>query len=176
MESAPMKGFRTPAPYVAALFGLVLVACGGESLPSGPPGAVSTVEPTPSAAPLYTCETPAFGSVSKVIGAEGGEITVGRHSLRIPGNALREDVTITATASAGQVVRIELQPHGLVFDRPAQLTLSYEHCATPPAKARYVAYVDDLGNVLELLDVNFHRSGKEVETQLKHFSGYAIAD
>jgi hypothetical protein len=155
-----------------------------ENGPSGPTSPAAVADGTtvpdssagPSAAPLYRCETPNFGSATKIIGPEGGEINVGPHSLRVPGNALREHVTITATASAGHYVRVELEPHGLEFERPAQLTLSYEHCNTLPPKGRYVAYVDDLGNVLELLDVNFHRSGREVETHLKHFSGYAIAD
>jgi hypothetical protein len=179
-----MKTLRTPAPYVGVLLGLVLVACSVDGLPSGPPSPVSAADgtpvpdssSTPSAAALYRCETPDFGSVSKVIGREGGEIVVGPHSLRIPGDALREDVTITATANADQYVRVELQPHGLAFEKPVALTLSYAHCGAPPPRGRYVAYVDDLGNVLELLDVNFHRSGTEVETRLKHFSGYAIAD
>jgi hypothetical protein len=179
-----MKAFRTRAPYVVALLAILVAACAIDSAPSGPasPGSVADGTPVPdssagpSATPLYRCETPSFGSVTKIIGPAGGEINVGPHSLRVPGNALRDNVTITATASAGQYVRIELEPHGLEFERPAELTLSYEHCSTLPPKGRYVAYVDDLGNVLELLDVKFHRSGTEVETHLKHFSGYAIAD
>jgi hypothetical protein len=180
-----MRAFRTPAPYVAALLGFVLVACGVESLPSGPASA-STVADTPvasssgssgpSGASLYKCETPDFGSVSKIIGRKGGEINVGPHSLKIPGDALRQDVRITATASAGEYVRIELEPHGLEFARPAELRLSYEHCDEPPPTGRYVAYVDDLLNVLELLEANLHKGGREVETELKHFSGYAVAE
>lgn len=178
-----MNRLRTPAPYVAALLGLVLVGCGVESLPSGPAPRgrahgvpVTDSSASSSGASLYMCATPDFGSVSKVIGRDGGEINVGPHSVKIPGDALREDVAITASVSAGQHVRIELQPHGLQFEKPVQLTLNYEHCGTRPPKARYVAYVDDLGNVLELLDVNLHRSGRDVETRLTHFSGYAIAD
>jgi hypothetical protein len=178
-----MKRLRSPAPYAAALLAVVLVACGVESLPSGPssvgtadeiPGADSSADrPTPL---LYTCETPDCGSVTKVIGPAGGEINLGPHSLKVPAESLDRDVAITAAVAAGQHVRIELQPHGLQFAKPASLTLNYEHCSSRPPKARYVAYVDDLGNVLELLDVNSHRSGRDVETRLKHFSGYAIAD
>lgn len=179
-----MKAFRTPVLYVAPLLALILVACGVDSYATAPPSTAGPVADmpvadsagSPSAAALYRCETPDFGSVSKVIGRDGGEINVGPHSLRIPGDALQQDVTITATARPGQYVRIELEPHGLQFDRPAELTLSYQHCDTPPPKGRHVAYVDDSGNVLELLEVNFHRSGQDVETRLNHFSGYAIAD
>jgi hypothetical protein len=183
MESTRMKRLRNPAPYVAALLGFALVACGVDSLPTGP-SSVSTADGIPapdssataSTAPLYKCETPDLGSVTKVIGPAGGELDLGPHSLTIPGDALQEDVAITATIKAGQYVRIDLQPHGLQFAKAVSLTLNYEHCGTRPPKARYVAYVDDLGNVLELLDVNSHRSGRDVETRLKHFSGYAIAD
>jgi hypothetical protein len=185
-----MKRLRTPAPYVAALLGLVLAACAGESFPTAPRSSVGPADDTPAAdtsatvadtsttssAPLYRCATPSIGSVSKVIGAQGGEVNLGPHSLKIPTGALQKDVTITATVQAGEYVRVDFEPHGLQFDRPVELTLSYEHCTTRPPKARYVAYVDDVGNVLELLEVNFHRSGTAVETRLKHFSGYAIAD
>jgi hypothetical protein len=183
MDSSPMKRLRSPAPYVAVFLAGVLIACGVESLPSGP-SSVSTADEipaadssaSPSATRLYTCETPDFGSATTVIGRAGGEINLGPHSLKIPAEALDKDVAITAAVRPGQYVRIELQPHGLQFARPVSLTLNYEHCSTRPPKARYVAYVDDLGNVLELLDVNSHRSGQDVETRLKHFSGYAIAD
>ena len=186
-----MKAFRTAAPYAAALLGLFLVACGVDTLPSGPQSSAGTVADIPvvsssgpgdgsslrqGAPSLYKCESPDFGSVSKIIGRRGGEINVGPHSLKIPGDALRRDVRITATASAGGYVRIELEPHGLEFARPAELRLSYEHCDEPPPRGRYVAFVDDLGNILELLEANLHKGGKEVETHLKHFSCYAIAD
>jgi hypothetical protein len=178
-----MNSLRRPAPFVAALLVFALVACGVESLPSGP-SSVSAADEIPVAdssatalaTSLYRCQTPDFGSATKVIGRAGGEINLGPHSLQIPDDALGQDVAITATIRADQYVRIELQPHGLRFGKPVSLTLNYEHCGTRPPKARYVAYVDDAGKVLELLDVNYHRSGRDVETRLTHFSGYAIAD
>lgn len=104
-----------------------------------------------SKARLFRCATPEFASVTRIIGRRGGEIEVGPHSLEIPSGALRQDVRITATAKAGQHVRIKLEPHGLVFAKPAELRLSYEHCDTRPPRRAHVAYVDDLLNVIELL-------------------------
>jgi hypothetical protein len=124
---------------------------------------------------VFRCETPAFGSVSQVVGPEGGVIRIGPHSLHIPEKALKTSVLITASAPAGQQVKVDFQPEGLKFGKRAILKLSYAHCPTRPLNPK-VVYVTDLLSILERLPSAEDLSDDQVTGRLKHFSGYAIAD
>jgi hypothetical protein len=138
-------------------------------------GLGETVSGVLSSLTVFPCETPAYGSVTRAIGREGGLITVGPHSLYIPPGALQDRVSITATAKAGSQVKVDFQPEGLRFKQPAVLTLSYEHCAKRPRHPKIV-YVDDLLSILELLPSLNERRKERVTGKLDHFSGYAFAD
>ena len=124
---------------------------------------------------LFPCETPSYGSVTQTVGHYGGTIKVGPHSLYIPPGALSEPVAITATASAGQQVRLDFQPHGLQFKQSATLTLSYSHCSREPERPTIV-YVDDNLTILEQFSTYNDRYRDRVVGRIDHFSGYAFAD
>jgi hypothetical protein len=53
------------------------------------------------------------------IGRAGGSISVGGVVLVIPPGALDRGVEITVTVPAGGQLNVELEPHGLIFRKPA---------------------------------------------------------
>jgi hypothetical protein len=155
-DSAP-TAVRQEAPESRALLGLPLL--------SGSVGDVS----------LFSCATPGYGSVSEAIGPEGGVLRIGPHSLVIPPKSLVATTTITATAPAGDNIRVDFQPEGLEFRKPAALTLSYTACPVSPLLPQIV-YVDDSNLIAELLQPVTSLFSGSVTAKLEHFSGYAIAE
>jgi hypothetical protein len=115
-----------------------------------------------------------YAVTTAVIGPQGGQINVGNHSLRIPENALSEDVTITAEQVEGSVSSVRLSPEGLRFAMPAELTLSYNNCANV-AHSKLVVYTDELLNILELIPSLDITSSSQVRGLINHFSRYAVA-
>jgi hypothetical protein len=179
---------RASAAFAALIgaFALSLAACSADVVPSAPraPDVIASqpagdllgLGGTISSLTLYNCPTGGFGSVSKRIGPPGGTIEVGPHSLVIPAGALTSFETITATAPAGDYVKVDFEPEGLRFSKPAVLALSYSHCSGQPPLLPKVVYLDDLLQILEVLDAVRDPSSKSVTAKIRHFSGYAIAD
>ena len=124
---------------------------------------------------LFPCQTPSYGSVTQTVGRYGGTIKVGPHSLYIPAGALSGPVAITATATSGQQVKVDFQPHGLRFQEPATLTLSYAHCSSQPERPTIV-YVDDGLTILEQFPTFNDTYRDKVVGRIDHLSGYAFAD
>jgi hypothetical protein len=198
-----MKKLTRASAVFAALIGalaLSLAACNADVAPSAPraPDAIAPSQPTSDLLGLdldlgetvsdlgetvsgllnltvFPCETPAYGSVTQTVGRGGGIIRVGPHSLYVPPGALDRSVSITATAKAGGEVKVDFQPEGLRFSRPAVLTLSYAQCATRPSRPK-VVQVNDLLSILDLLPSLNDSSRERVSGKLDHFSGYALAD
>jgi hypothetical protein len=192
---------RAVVAAFAAAFALSIAACNADVAPSAPrapdviaptelpsdllgldldlggtlSGLTQTVSGILSSLNLFRCETPAFGSVTQTVGWGGAIIKVGPHSLYVPPGALSAPVAITATASEGSQVKVDFQPHGLRFQRPAVLTLSYSHCSTDPVKPK-VVYVDDALSILELVPSVNDTWNRQSRAKLDHFSGYAFAD
>jgi hypothetical protein len=197
-----MKTRRATAAFVGLIgaVSLSLAACTGDGAAPTAPKAPEILAPTEPPAHLlgldldevvsdlgetvsgvlasltvYRCETPALGSVTRTVGPGGGTVYVGKHSLYIPPGALQEPVSITATVKGGNEVKVDFQPHGLRFQRPAVLTLSYAHCPVRPVRPRMV-YVTDLLSILERQASLDDEYGRRVVGKLDHFSGYAIAE
>jgi hypothetical protein len=74
------------------------------------------------------------------------------------------------------VNRVQFAPHGIRFERPAALTMSYANCnLLGVLLPKRIAYTDNLLNILEYLlsvDDLLHR---RVTGQLRHFSNFAVA-
>ena len=125
---------------------------------------------------LLSCPVATTESAVATIGPEGGTLTVGPHSLRIPAGALESDVTISAEAPAGSVVSIVLQPEGLQFETPALLTLSYAECGALRALLlKRIAYTDDALTILSFIPSWDNLLARRVTGRLDHFSTYAVA-
>jgi hypothetical protein len=108
-------------------------------------------------------------------GPGGGILVFGNSSLVIPGGALRDTVTISATQADDGTSTVRFEPHGLRFYKPAGLVLDGSGCALPSDGVPSVVYLDDAGQVLETIPAYYDPHWKTVAAPIEHFSGYAIA-
>jgi hypothetical protein len=146
----------------------------GDSTGTPPDSTVTPADSGSFKSILLLCQVQEYAVTTTVIGPQGGQINVGMHSLRIPENALSEDVTITAEQIEGPESSVRLNPEGLRFAVPAELFLSYRNCASVQRSKR-VVYTDELLNILESplsLDIV---SSSQVRGLINHFSRYAVA-
>ena len=129
---------------------------------------------------LTSCPTSVTYTTSKTVGTAGGTIVVGPHSLYIPSGALASNVTITATAPAGQHAKVEFAPHGLQFAKATTLAISYKNCNVVSGLLSKlllkIVYVDDSNRVLEVLPSVMNVLKQNVTAPVKHFSAYVLAD
>ncbi|HEU4829464.1 MAG TPA: hypothetical protein VFT04_09730 [Gemmatimonadales bacterium] len=134
----------------------------------------TVLETTTGVVQLLTCSSEPYAIATKRIGAAGGTITVGRHTLVVPAGALNRTVTITAERMPGRANSVRFGPEGLEFQRPAQLTLSYSNCVSLPLPKR-VVYTDERLSILELILSRDAARSKTVTGSIDHFSRYAVA-
>ncbi len=176
--------------YVGAVLlavSLTITGC-GENSPTAPaaPEATQAFEsnaellglltPTLNRVGLLTCSPLQPDRESKVIGPNGGTLRVGPHTLRVPAGALRYPVRITGSIERERVNRIEFEPHGLEFRRPASLTMSYANCdLLGRLLPKRVAYVTPNLRILYLLESIDNVGQKKVTGEVDHFSEYAVA-
>ena len=121
------------------------------------------------------CETKWTANASGVFGPQGGTLIFGTSRLIIPGGALRDTVTITATIPDGDNKRVEFQPHGLQFAKPAGLLLDTSGCSMDGQLAPNVVYLSETGVVLETILASYDPHWHTIAAAIWHFSGYAIA-
>ena len=133
-------------------------------------GVVAVVAPQ-----LLVCPTSKSYSSTKTIGRYGGTINVGPHTFTVPAGALDSSVKITASAPAGDYVKVDFQPQGLRFAKSASLSLSYRECGLVEGLLLKVAYVSDQQKILELVGSSNSILNQTVTGKIDHFSGYAIA-
>ena len=123
---------------------------------------------------LLSCSAQPYASTTRVIGVNGGTISVGTHKLVIPPGALSRDYTIRAEQVTAAVNSVRLSPEGLKFAKPAKLTLSYSNCS-PLLLLKRVVYTDELLRILELIPSLDDLRTKTVTGDIRHFSRYAVA-
>lgn len=129
-----------------------------------------------ASAELLSCVAVPPTSVTSTIGPLGGEIRFGPHTLSIPAGALTVPVSITAFLVEGAVTHVVLQPEGLVFNRPASLSLSYASCTVPDGSPpRRIAYTDAALRIRYYVKSVDESYANQVTGQLDHFSDYAVA-
>ena len=121
------------------------------------------------------CEPLPRAETRKTVGPKGGTLHVGPHELVIPKGALSEDVQITAKTEMGAHREVEFQPHGLQFQMPVVLKLSYDRCLVPEGQGVEVVYTENGNRIVERHASSDDKALKKVEALTDHFSGYAIA-
>lgn len=134
-------------------------------------GAVSAVG---ALTDLLACSEQRYVMVRKTVGPEGGLIKVGDHTLVIPKNALSEKVKIRAEQMRGSTNSVRFSPHGLRFEKPALLTMSYSNCVVVLLPKRIVYTTENL-SILEVLRSLDLFKKRLVHAPIDHFSRYAIA-
>jgi hypothetical protein len=172
----------------STLFGgaaVVLLGCGDSVAPAAN-AREPALEAQHLAAPkppsgLVQCWPLPSASVSQTIGPAGGFLQVGPHLLAVPPGALVAPVRIKARAPSDNVNSIQFKPEGLIFQRPAYLTMSYANCGVTGvqfAKRIGVTSEDDLDED-DMEDLTFAPSaddlgGQGVTGVVKQFSTYAL--
>lgn len=177
--------------YIGALLlatSLVVTSCSEQS-PTAPVAPAAALASTDSAAELLwllrptlertgllACSPLPEARSSATIGPDGGFLRVGPHTLIVPRGALTAPVEISAYAPSGRVNHVEFEPHGLEFERPAALTMSYANCdLLGSLLPKRIAYVDDAFNVLEFLLSLDNLWTKRVTGRVDHFSDYVLS-
>jgi hypothetical protein len=147
---------------------------GGHGLAASPNGNANAhafdAHPSPA-----VCTPHDVVEVSGVFGPSGGTLVIGDDRLIIPGGALHDTVTITASRTGDSTSTVEFQPHGLHFYKPAGLVLDSDGCTIPPDGVPSVVYLGPTGEVLESIAAVYSPLWHTVAAPIEHFSGYAIA-
>jgi hypothetical protein len=133
-----------------------------------------TVSKVLSITDLLTCSPLPYATTTRTIGRDGGVVTVGQYSLKIPAGALKTDVQIRAEQMSGTVNSVRFSPEGLQFASPATLTMGYKNCSLVLLPKRIV-YTSELLKVLDILRSQDLLGPKTVTAPIDHFSRYAVA-
>jgi len=147
------------------------------SVPVAPAPDASLIGGLLGATGLLKCSNLPYASSTKTIGALGGSISAGPHTLVIPPGALSAPTTITMTAPSGLGVNaVKFAPEGLRFSAPAVLTMSYSNCSLlGKLLPKRIAYTDDNLNILSYLLSLDNLFSKNVTGKVNHFSDYVVA-
>jgi len=147
------------------------------SVPAAPAPDASLIGGLLGATGLLKCSNLPYASSTKTIGALGGTISAGPHTLVIPPGALLSPTAITMTAPTGLGVNaVKFAPEGLRFNAPAVLTMSYSNCSLlGKLLPKRIAYTDDNLNIISYLLSLDNLFSKYVTGKVNHFSDYVIA-
>lgn len=126
----------------------------------------------------------AVGSVEAVIGSAGGVLSMGKHLLIVPENAVSASTTFRMSKVDGDHVRLHLTASrngnndvgSRGFDRPVRLMLSFEGAANvrrSDVGAMAVMYIRS-DNRVEPLPSMVNVNDRWVGADLVHFSEYGI--
>jgi hypothetical protein len=151
--------------------GALMVGCAGDS--PTPTGIAANVWKQNG---LLQCSPLPSSSVKQAIGPAGGTMQIGPHVFVVPPGALAAPVTIQAKTAGGTGNAAWFKPAGLIFLKPAYLTLSYANCNTSGSTApKEIAYATDSLTIITYVPSVDHNSTQQVTGQVAHFSNYAVA-
>src|SRR5438105_12626852 len=109
-----------------------LLGCGESPLaPVPPPPQASLIGSILQATGLLGCTPMPTATAKQTVGAAGGVIRIGPHTLSIPAGALDAAVPITATAPSANGNRVRFQPEGPGFGRSPGATMGSANCTLP---------------------------------------------
>ena len=122
-----------------------------------------------------------FKAEQYVTASGGGTVLLGDEqygycSLDFMPGSLNENTTISFRWDS-QSFMAELTPHGIYFNNPVKLTLSFKNgeVSTQEAGALRVWYYNEPETNWELIGGEVDLEGQQVETYISHFSKYALA-
>jgi hypothetical protein len=172
-----MKARRLIAPVLLLVVALACTDRTPTSVPAVPAPDASLIGGLLGGTGLLKCSNLPYASSTKTIGALGGTISAGPHTLVILPGALLSPTTITMTAPTGLGVNaVKFQPEGLRFIAPAALTMSYANCSLLGALLpKRIAYTDDNLNIISYLLSVDNLFSRYVTGKVNHFSDYVVA-
>jgi hypothetical protein len=181
-----MKSFRLWASALILAFATVLTSCAETTAPQQQAPVELAAQDSAQLLELLsntlkktlflTCSPMPRDTETQWVGPMGGTINVSKHKLVIPAGALDKWVKITAVAPSDTKNRVEFYPHGLEFDKPARLSMSYANCSLVGSLLpKHIAYTDDDFKVLELLDAVPSLLKRDTTAPIDHFSDYVVA-
>lgn len=112
---------------------------------------------------------------SAIFGPKGGTLLFGQSRLIIPAGALKQSVLISATVPTSDPTRVEFQPEGLQFAKPAGLQMDASGCNIDDVTVPNVVYLSPTGEILETIVAVYDPRWHTIAAPITHFSGYAIA-
>ena len=129
------------------------------------------------------CEPKPEVSVTKVIGPKGGAFNIGPNKFEVPAGAVDSNVTITATMPTKSIAELEFEPHGLQFNKPVQMTISYKGCVVPDSATLGVSYITHpwqsavalRGASTQRMPAHDDKATTTISALTDHFSGYVVA-
>ena len=165
------------APVLLLVVALACTDRTPTSVPAAPAPDASLIGGLLGATGLLKCSNLPYASSTATIGAAGGSISAGPHSLVIPPRALTAPTAITMTAPTGLGVNaVKFQPEGLQFAVPAVLSMSYANCSLLGILLpKRIAYTDDNLNIISYLLSLDNILSKRVSGKVNHFSDYVVA-
>ena len=129
--------------------------------------------PTRSAAgAALVCRAEHGWSATQTIGASGGTLHIGPHQFTVPAGALDHDVTITATSTGSTRRGLDFAPHGLHFQKPVSMTISFAGCEVPTGGTLGVVYTDSNGRPIQRMPAHADHPAHRITALTDHFSGY----
>lgn len=105
---------------------------------------VTSARPAAAGLSILACPFARAAEVSETIGPEGGVLTLGPYTLRIPEGALSSPVLVTMTRPAGArlILRVDIAGGDhIVLARPAELTIRYGICPRQDLERRAMRIV-----------------------------------
>jgi hypothetical protein len=165
LSIAACSSTESTAPQQAAPSGPSFIELHDGHVVPGSGGDASEVAGQPLA-----CNVPTTLTDSALIGSSGGELDVGPHRLIIPPGALTADTWVSGTVPAGNSIRIDFQPEGLQFKKPAGLILDASTCADAPN----IVYLNEDGGIEEHIEAIFSNWWHTIAAPIDHFSGYML--
>jgi len=162
-------------PIAAGLLWATLTfGCTSElTAPRGP--AFAQAPPGESTNTLTSCKPQPYAVTSGWIGPNGGTLKAGKHTLRVPANALTAPTWITMEAPSNSINRVVFRPDGLTFKQPALLAMSYANCSVSSNGEQRIVYVNDQLLILEVTPSETDPLRQMVYGTLTHFSDYALS-
>ena len=165
------------APVLLLVVALACTDRTPTSVPAAPAPDASLIGGLLGATGLLKCSNLPYASSTATIGAAGGSISAGPHTLVIPPGALTAPTAITMTAPTGLGVNaVKFQPEGLQFAVPAVLSMSYANCSLlGKILPKRIAYTNDNLTILSYLLSLDNLLSKRVTGKVNHFSAYVVA-
>jgi len=143
------------------------------SLSRGPQPSEARQSPDGNAYGPVACRRGSQQLGTAVIGPDGGTLRVGSSYVVVPAGALSERIRMTARV-LDTLAAIELEPHGLSFALPVELTIDTRQCAVREEQHPVLLYLDDDGQVLETINGRLDEDAGSFFARIVHFSVYAV--